>query len=64
MTFKAALLEAYGYERPKERGWREFDKSVASAKTHQGATQAFLDFERRFSQLLEREQRLVEVDKV
>ena len=64
VTFEKALSEAYGYEGPKGRGRREFDQWVASAKTHQGATQAFVDFERRFSQLLDREQRLVAVDKV
>ena len=64
VTFEKALLEAYGYERSKGRDRRDFDQWVASAKTHQGATQAFLDFERRFSKLSEREQRLVGVDKV
>ena len=63
-TFEKTLLEAYGYKRPKGRDRRDFDQWVASAKTHQGAMQAFLDFESRFSQLSEREQRLVGVDKV
>ena len=63
VTFEKALLEAYGYERSKGRDRRDFDQWVASAKTHQGATQAFLDFDRHFSKLSEREQRLVGVDK-
>ena len=37
---------------------------MASAKTHQGTTQSFLDFERCFSQLSKREQRLARVNKV
>ena len=64
VTFEKALLEEYGYERSKGRNRRDFDQWVASVKTHQGATQAFLDFERHFSKLLEREQILVGVDKV
>ena len=64
VTFEKALLEAYVYKRPKGRDRRDFDEWVASTKTHQGAMQAFLDFESRFSQLSEREQRLVGVDKV
>ena len=44
VTFKKALLEVYIYERPKGRGWREFDQWVTSAKTHQRGTQGFLDF--------------------
>ena len=63
-TFERTLLEAYGYERSKGQDRHDFDQWVASAKNHQGATQAFLDFEHRFSQLSEREQRLVGVDKV
>ena len=57
-------MEAYGYERSKGRDRPEFDQWVALAKTYQGATQAFVDFEHRFSQLSEREQRLVGVYKV
>ena len=64
VTFEKALFEAYGYERLKGRDRRDFDQWVASSKTHQGAMQAFLDFESRFSQLSEQEQRLVGVDKV
>ena len=40
------------------------DEWVASEKTHQSATQAFLEFKHRFAQLSEREQRLVGEDKV
>ena len=40
-----ALLEAYGYKRPKGRGRREFGQWVTLAKIHRGATQAFLEFE-------------------
>ena len=63
-TFEKALLEEYGYERSKGRDRRDFDQWVASAKTHQGTMQAFLDFESHFSQISEREQRFVGVDKV
>ena len=63
-TFEKALLEEYDYERLKGQDRRNFDQWVTSAKTHQGATQAFVDFEHHFSQLSEREQRLVGVDKV
>ena len=64
VSFQEALLEAYGYERPKGRGRCEFDHWVASAKAHQSAMQTFLEFERRYAQLSERDQRLVGVDKV
>ena len=40
-----ALLEAYGYKRPKGRGRREFDQWVTLAKIHRGATQTFLEIE-------------------
>ena len=63
-SFEEALREAYDYERPKGRHRREFDEWVASEKTHQSATQAFLEFEHRFARLSEREQRLVGEDKV
>ena len=48
----------------KGRGWAEFEQWVASMKIHQSTTQAFLEFERCFAQLSEREQRLVRVDNV
>ena len=63
-SFEEALREAYEYERPKGRGWGEFEVWLVLAKIHQSVTQAFLEFERRFSQLSEREQRLVGVDQV
>ena len=63
-SFEEALREAYDYERPKGRDRREFDEWVASEKTHQSATQAFLEFEHRFARLSVREQRLVGEDKV
>ena len=55
-SFEEALRDTYDYKRPKGRGWDEFQQWVASAKIHQSATQAFLEFERRFAQLSEREQ--------
>ena len=58
------LREAYDYKRRKGRGQGEFEQWVASAKIHQTATQAFLEFERHFAQLSKREKRLVGVDKV
>ena len=64
VAFEKAQLEAYGYDRSKGQDRRDFDQWVASAKTDQGATQAFLDFECQFYQLSEWEQRLVGVDKV
>ena len=63
-SFEEALQEAYDYKRPKGRIQREFDQWVASAKIHQSATQAFLEFERCFPQLSERVQGLVGLDKV
>ena len=48
----------------KGRGWAEFEQWVASMKIHQSTTQAFLEFERCFAQLSEREQRSVRMDKV
>ena len=64
MSYEEALLEAYGYEKPKGRGRRESDQWVASVKTHQSAMQAFQEFEHHFAQLSEREQQLVGLDKV
>ena len=49
VTFKEALLEAYGYKRPKGRGQSNFDQRVSSVKTHHTAMQAFLDFEHQFA---------------
>ena len=63
-SFEEALREAYDYERPKGQGRGEFEQWVASTKIHQSASQAFLEFEHHFSQLLPREQWLVGVDKV
>ena len=63
-SFEEALREAYDYERSKGRDRREFDEWVALEKTHQSATQAFLEFKHRFARLSEREQRLVGMDKV
>ena len=56
-------MQAYGGW-PKSRGRCDFDRWVASAKTHRGAMKAFKEFERCFTRLPEREQRLVGVDKV
>ena len=50
-SFEEALREAYDYEGPKGRDRRECDEWVASEKTHQSATQAFLEFEHRFARL-------------
>ena len=63
-SFEEALREAYDYKRSKGQDRREFDEWVASEKTHQSATQAFLEFEHRSARLSEREQRLVGDDKV
>ena len=46
VTFEKALLEAYVYERSKGQDRRDFDQLVALTKTHQGGTEAFIDFER------------------
>ena len=63
-SFEEALREAYDYERPKGRGRGEFEQWVASAKIHQSATQAFLEFECRFGKLSGQEQQLVGVNKL
>jgi hypothetical protein len=62
-AFGEALWQAYS-EPPRSRNRRTFDQWVASAKTHQGAAKALQEFERRFAQLPEREQRLVGTDKI
>ena len=64
VTFKEALLEAYGYERPKGQSLYKFDQWVSSMKTHRSAMDAFVEFECRFAQLSERDRRLVGVNKV
>ena len=61
-TFKEALLRAYG-EPLRSQNRCDFDRWVASAKTHRGAMNAFLQFEQRFARLPEREQRLVGAEK-
>ena len=62
-TFKEALWRAY--EGPlRNRNRHDFDHWVVSTKNHLGATKVFLEFERRFARLLEREQRLVGANKV
>ena len=62
-AFKEALLYAYG-GRPKSRGLCNFDQCITSGKTHRGATKAFQEFERRFTRVPKREQRLVGMDNV
>ena len=62
-TFGEALWRAYD-EPLRCRNRRDFDHWVVSAKTHRGATKAFLEFGRRFAQLTEQEQRLVGAEKV
>mgnify|MGYP006973844452 FL=1 len=62
-AFEEALWWAYR-EPARSRNRCDFDQWVALAKTHRGATKAFLEFGRCFSWLIEREQRLVGVDKV
>ena len=57
-------MDAYGYKKLEGRSWQEFDRWMASAKPHRSPIDAFREFERCFSQLLERERRLVRVDKV
>jgi hypothetical protein len=56
-SFEGALMEAYGHAEPEGRGRREFDRWVASARRHRNVMDAFREFERRFSQLSEWEQR-------
>ena len=51
-------------EPPRSWNQRDFDQWVAYAKTHRGATKAFLEFVWCFARLLEREQRLVGADNV
>ena len=63
VSFEEALREAYGYKEQKGRGLYEFDQWISSKKTHQTAMDAFVEFESRFAQLTERDQRLVGVDK-
>jgi hypothetical protein len=63
-SFEGALLEACGYAKPQGRGRREFDRWVTSARRHRNVMDAFREFEHRFSQLSEWEQRLVGADKV
>ena len=58
-SFEGALLEAYGCAKPEERGRREFDRWVASARRHRSMMEAFQEFECRFSQLSEWERRSV-----
>ena len=57
-------MEAYRYKEPKRCKLYEFDQWVSSLKTHQSAMHAFVEFECRFAQLSERDQRLVGVEKV
>ena len=63
VTFEKALLEAYGYEKPKGRGLYEFYQWACLMKTRHSAMDAFVEFEFRFAQLMERDRRLVGVDK-
>ena len=64
VTFEKALLEAYGYEKPKGRGLYEFYQWVSLMKTHQSVMDAFVEFECRFAHGAERYRILVGVDKV
>ena len=57
-------MEAYRYKEPKRCKLYEFDQWLSSLKTHQSAMHAFVEFECRFAQLSERDQRLVGVEKV
>ena len=63
VSFEEALREAYGYKEQKGRGLYEFDQWISSKKTHQTAMDAFVQFQSYFAQLMERDQRLLGVDK-
>ena len=53
-SFEGALVEMYGYKKPKGQSQQEFDRWVASIKPRRSVTEAFREFERRFAQLSER----------
>ena len=44
LILKEALLEAYGYERPKGQSLYKFDQWMSSMKTHRSAMDAFVEF--------------------
>ena len=58
-SFEEALREAYGYKELKGQSLHKFNQWVSSMKTHQSAMDAFVEFECRFAQLTELDQRLV-----
>ena len=61
-SFEEALLEKYEYEEQKGGGFCKFNVWLVSTKTHQSATDMFLEFEHRFAQLSRQHQTLVGVD--
>ena len=61
---REAFINEARYKEPKRCSLYEFNQWVSSMKTHHSAMHAFVEFECRFAQLSERDQRLVGDDKV
>ena len=61
---REAFINEARYKEPKRCSLYEFNQWVSSMKTHHSAMHAFVEFECRFAQLSELDQRLVGEDKV